>query len=139
MRRPPLAHNPQDLLLNKDNHQRLQSNARKLYARFAISIAAILLFIAISVNAHLIAATGQIPMASVALLAVALFSLPRYTRAGIFVPVGDEPAVDEPKEDKLLRVRLAKLAELATFLRIAYLAIVLGCYMGLPLLAPAPS
>lgn len=122
-----------------DNHTRLRKNAQKLYARFALSLGAILTFIAIAVNAHLISRTGQIGIIAIIPIAIALFSLPRYTRAGFFVPNDDETPSSEPEADKLLRIRLAKLADLTIFLRIAYLVIVIACYSGLPLIAPSPS
>lgn len=115
----------------------LRRTARSLYGRTIASMVALLIFIAMAINAHLIEQAGTIGPLAIVPIALAVALLPRRTRTGVFLPSVEQ--AEEPPEDRQLRVRLARLAELATWLRVIYLGVTLFCFFLLPELVPSPS
>lgn len=114
----------------------LQTTARWLYGRTIASMVAFIAFVMMAINANLIARTDLGPWAIVPIV-LALVVLPRRTRGGVFVPTPQNP--HESADDRQLRVRLDRLGNFTTSLRMIYLVLTLFCFLILPELVPAPS
>lgn len=91
---------------------------RNLKLRFGISIAGFVAFLGFVANA-LFLDPGNLPLAAVLPLAIALIVLPRHRRSGA-LHVDTEPT----KDDRAVMAAIGRLGNIATNLRMAYFLIV---------------
>lgn len=107
--------------------------ARLTYLRLGVSVASFLVFVAMNINAVLIAADRSWGLMSILPLGLAYYSLPRR---------GPTNEIDTPPEEALSPAqahRLGRIVRATLVLRGAYLVIALFVLLALPRLVTPPT